>query len=97
MSPELVTPLEQELRLLHDAFTEARALLRQGATIDLTGMDDRVKEFCEHVQAAEPDLRIKIEPDFVALLTLLDELERELRRVNDNTQGKPPGANDPHE
>ncbi|MGB4101709.1 MAG: hypothetical protein WBK91_07380 [Alphaproteobacteria bacterium] len=75
----------QELADLRAAFDATRTLLAKGMRVDLTGMDDRVRDFCTLVQAADATTRQKIEPDFVALLGVLNDLETELRRLNDPT------------
>ncbi len=79
--PATRTPIEQELLQLSEAFGVARALVSQGAPVDLSGMDAKVKEFCDHVHKVDAATRAKIEPDFAALLVLLNDLETELRRA----------------
>lgn len=80
--PTPIAPIFQELADLHAAFDATHALLAKGMPVDLSGMDERVRDFCTHVQAVDAPTRQRIEPDFAQLLVLLNDLEAELRRAN---------------
>lgn len=86
MPPPTTSSIFQELADLRAAFTDTRDLLAKGERVDLTGMDDRVRDFCECIAAADAQTRRTIEPDFAALLTLLGDLETELRRTRDHAK-----------
>lgn len=79
-------PLEQELQDLSTAFGAARHLLIQDQPVDLTGLDEQVKTLCDHVRDASPEERKKIEPGFIALQSLLKDLDTELRLSHERTQ-----------
>lgn len=87
MTTPPTSPISQELAIfqeladLRTAFADTRDLLAKGDRVDLTGMDDRVREFCQRVEATDAATRRAIEPDFAALLALLGDLETELRRA----------------
>jgi hypothetical protein len=80
------SPIFQELVDLRTAFADTRDLLAKGERVDLTGMDDRVRDFCDRVAATDAATRSSIEPDFAALLALLGDLETELRRARDHAK-----------
>lgn len=81
MNTPQIPPIFQELADLRVAFADTRNLLAKGERVDLTGMDDRVRDFCARVATADIATRRSIEPDFAALLALLDNLETELHRT----------------
>lgn len=84
--PTTAQSIFQELADLRTAFDTTRALLIKGMRVDLSGMDERVRDFCAHAQASDSATRQQIEPDFAALLAQLNELESELRRRGDHAK-----------
>lgn len=78
--------LTQELRDLHRIFAENLRLLVAGQGIDLSGTDERVKEFCLRIEQANPAIRTTLLPEFSDLLGVLEALETELRRAQDRVK-----------
>lgn len=81
--PSSLAALQTEMQELAHIFTSFRRLLREGTAIDLTGLDERIKEFCQRVEAADAAKRQALQTDFQALLDLLESLETELRAARD--------------
>ena len=78
-----LTSLQLEMQELAHIFVGFRRLLREGTAIDLTGLDERIKDFCQRVETAETAHRQALQVDFQALLDLLEALETELRAARD--------------
>lgn len=79
----VLAELQQEMQDLAHIFAGFRRLLKEGTVIDLTGLDERIKDFCQRVESAEAANRQALQADFQALLDLLEALETELRAARD--------------
>ena len=88
MSDATVKPeaIQQELVELTELFSGFHRMLAEGKHIDMTGMDQRVKEFCDRVEHTDVAIRKTLLPHFSALLVLLEALETELRAVRDRVK-----------
>ncbi|MEJ0062644.1 MAG: hypothetical protein WDO70_05445 [Alphaproteobacteria bacterium] len=71
--------LDEELDNLTKAFIATKQALADGAFIDLTSMDQRIKDLCDHVVAADAETRERIKAGFLALLELIKEMETDMR------------------
>lgn len=88
MSDATVTPeaIQAELTELTDLFSGFHRMLSEGKHIDMAGMDQRVKDFCDRVEHTDVTIRKNLLPHFSALLLLLEALETELRAVRDRAK-----------
>jgi len=84
--PMTLAALTTEMQELREIFTSFRRLLTEGHLVDMTGMDDRIREFCTHVEQADPVERKTLLPEFTILLDMLESLETELRTARDRVK-----------
>lgn len=79
------------------AFAEtARRLLKDGKSLDLAPLEERVDRFCRMLGAAPTTERETLRPTFIALIDEIGRLESELRgnhadtmrQINQLTQGR---------
>jgi len=66
------------------AFAEtARRLFREGKSLDLGPLEERVDRFCRMLGAAPASEREELRPSFIALIDEIGRLESELRGSHD--------------
>lgn len=78
--------INAEMQSLMRLFNDFRILLTDGKSVDLTGVESRVKEFCDRVGCADVEIRKSLMLDFSTLLSLLESLESELRTARDHAK-----------
>lgn len=73
------------------AIDAARTLLRQGALVDLQGLEDHVERACSAIPGLEPDERQRLKPSMVSLIdalnTLTEDLGRQHKEISGTLQG----------
>lgn len=84
--PAPLDNLQNEMAELSAMFKGFQSDLQQGHSIELAGMDKRVKDFCDAVEQADVTIRKDLLPDFAILLKLLETLETELRAARDRAK-----------
>lgn len=68
------------------AFAEtARKLLKEGKSVELAPLEERVDRFCRMLGAAPAAEREELRPSFLSLIDEIGRLERELREGHAST------------
>jgi len=85
----------QELSSLQKFFSDAENQLKAGKIVDMTGVDERISSVCQAVQKAAPELQKVFLPELTALIELLGDYEKELRKIQAAfASQRPESAND---
>ena len=87
---EETVEFEDEIATLATLISQARELVADGNSIDLTGLSEKVSEFCAHVTANPPSDTEGVMAIIEALVEDLNELGREIAE-QEQAAGLQPG------
>jgi hypothetical protein len=82
-APSNYTEFAEEMATLGEAFIETRALVESGQPVDLSGLDERINNFCDRLMASDDTTKQNLLPGLTSLLLQLEQLEGILRRMQE--------------
>lgn len=83
-----------ELNALSQFFIKAENEIKNGKTVDMSSIDQRVGDLCQTVQNAIPEQQEVYLPELTALLNLLNSCELALRIMNISNDDAAPASKD---
>lgn len=78
----------EDLHKLKFDIQDALLKVRQDKPIDMSGIDERVEQFCDDILKASPDLREQADPIMTEVISLLEELAYALQDAIDSDDGE---------
>ncbi|MDX9689113.1 MAG: hypothetical protein EOM37_06925 [Proteobacteria bacterium] len=86
--PTSLTKTLEELNALSRFFIDAEKQLKDGLSVDMSGMDERIGEICKIIQEAVPEQQEQYLPELNNLLNLLNSCESVLHSMPFDTDAE---------